>query len=185
MKKLQSFAFCALVTPIITFGATSVLAQQTTDQAIDRKHQTSQRDQDATRSSTGITQSNQGAQQERQSGSQTAMDRQNVRDQSRMENRGYMDAVPARGMQASNLIGAKVSTNSDKDVGPVDDLIIDENGQVVAVVVSVGGFLGMGEKHVAIGWDHVTKSATSDEHELRIDVTREDLRSAPEFEKQD
>jgi len=98
-------------------------------------------------------------------------------------------------MHASDLIGAKVSTSSDKNVGPVEDLIIDRNGQIVAVVVSVGGFLGMGQKHVAIGWDHVTalgaldakkaqeatKSRTADDLELRIDVTREDLRDAPEF----
>lgn len=63
----------------------------------------------------------------------------------------------------------------------MSDLIIDKDGQVVAVVVGVGGFLGMGEKNVAIPWDDVTKSGTAEEQELRIDATREELQSAPEF----
>ncbi len=172
MKKLHSFAFYALVTPVITLGAGSVLAQQSTDQ--DAKHSTS-----------STKQTHQSAQGAKQSDSQAAADRRNMGDQSRMENRDYMASVPANAMQASTLIGTKVRTTIDKDVGSVKDLIIDENGQIVAIVVGVGGFLAMGEKDVAIGWDHVTKSGTADEQELQIDVTREDLRSAPEFEKQD
>jgi sporulation protein YlmC with PRC-barrel domain len=88
-------------------------------------------------------------------------------------------------MHASDLIGAKVKTTGGEDVGPVNDLIIDEKGQVAAIVVGVGGFLGMGQRDVAIGWDDVTRSGTADDLELRIDATREDLRSAPEFKKLD
>lgn len=67
------------------------------------------------------------------------------RDKLRTKNRGYMGSAPANGMQASNLIGAEFKTSSDEDVGSVSDLIIDENGQVAAIVVGVDGFLGMGE----------------------------------------
>ncbi len=102
-----------------------------------------------------------------------------------MENRGYISAVPNNGMQATQLIGATVSTTADQDVGPVNDLIIDEQGQVVAIVVAVGGFLGLGEKDVAIGWKHVTPTGTADEQKLRIDLSRENLRSAPEFDLED
>lgn len=55
----------------------------------------------------------------------------------------------------------------------------------MAVVVGVGGFSGMGEKNVAISWDSVTQTGTANERELRIDATRDELSSAPEFEKQD
>ena len=102
-----------------------------------------------------------------------------------MQNRGYISSAPANGTQASNLIGAGVTTTGGENVGPVSDLIIDQHGQIVAIIVGVGGFLGMGEKDVAIGWDDVTRSGTSDEQELQIDVTREDLRPAPEFARHD
>lgn len=174
MKNLHSFAFYALATPVITLGAGPLLAQQSTDQDVDRQQeqstqqQSTQRDQDAKQSTTKSMESD-----------------QSTSNQSGTQNRGYMGSAPANGMHASNLIGAEVKTSADEDVGPVSDLIIDKNGQVVAIVVGVGGFLGMGERSVAIGWDDVTKSGTSDEPELRIDVTRESLRSAPEFKTRD
>lgn len=189
MKKLHSFALHALVTPVIALGAGSVLAQQAGGQDSDREQQSTQRDQDATlprtTQSDQSTQRDQSTQLARRSDSQTAAGRENTRDESRKQNRGFMDSAPANGMQASDLIGAEVRTTGDEDVGSLDDLIIDENGQVVAIVVGAGGFLGIAEKDVAIGWDDVTRSGASDEQEVQIHMTREDLRSAPEFEKRD
>ncbi len=179
MNKLHSFAFYALVTPAITLGAGSVLAEKSADQDAEREQQSTQRDQ-----GTGQSASDQGKQSAKQSDSNPAVESAE-RDESRTKNQGYMGSAPANGMQASNLIGAEVKTSADEDVGSVSDLIIDENGQVAAIVVGVGGFLGMGEKNVAIGWDEVKRSGESDEQELRINMTREELRSAPKFEMQD
>lgn len=168
MKKLHSFAFYAMVAPALTLGAGSVLAQQSTGQDVDRQQQNTQRDMGAG-----------------QSDPQNAANRQNAGDQTRMQNRDYIGSAPANGMQASDLIGAEVKTSGDEEVGSVGDLIIDQDGKVVAVIVGVGGFLGMGEKEVAISWDRVTRSGTGEEQELRIDSTRQELQSAPEFEPQD
>lgn len=168
MKKLHSVAFYALVAPALALGAGSALAQESTGQDVDRQQQS--------------TQFNQGAEQ---SGAQKAADRQKTGDKSPMENRGYLSAAPPNGMQASELIGTEVNTTGDESVGSVSDLIIDQDGKVAAIVVGVGGFLGMGEKDVAIDWGQVTRSGASDDQELRIDVTRQELQSAPEFEAQD
>jgi sporulation protein YlmC with PRC-barrel domain len=149
MKKLHSFALYALVTPVMTLGAGSLLAQQPTGQNNDRKMQSAQQDQ------------------------------------SRIQNQGYLRSTPANGIQASNLIGADVRTSGNEDVGSVSDLIIDERGQVVAIVVGVGGFLGMGEKDVAIGWGNVTRSEKSDKSKIQVNVTRDSLMSAPEFKRAD
>ncbi|MDO8862086.1 PRC-barrel domain-containing protein [Haliea sp. E1-2-M8] len=185
MNKLHSFAFCALVTPVITFGAGSVLAQQAAGQEIDRNEQSTQRDQGTMQSTTRSTQGDLNSQRMGKSDSQEAADQRKMGDKSHMQNRDHMASIPANGMRASALIGAEVSTAIDKDVGPVEDLIVDENGQIVAIVVGVGGFLGMGEKNVAISWDRVTKTSKDDEQVLTIDMTREDLRSAPEFEMEE
>ena len=88
-------------------------------------------------------------------------------------------------MHGSELIGAEVKTTDDEDVGEVQDLIINERGQVVAIVIGVGGVLGMGEKNVAITWDKLMRSGQSDDLALRIDGTREDLRAAPDFKWRD
>ncbi len=165
MKKLHSFTFYALITPVITLGAGSVLAQP------------SSLDNDSQQKS---TQRNQG---DMNSSPMAIQGQQNS--QAGMKHRGYMDAAPAKGTHASNLIGADVKTAKGENVGSVNDLIIDQKGQVVAIVVSVGGFLGMGEKDVAIGWNEVTRSAISDDNALQIKSTREGLMSAPEFKKAD
>lgn len=156
MKKLNSLVFYALVTPAIALGTGSVLAQQTTDQT---RTQNSQRtmQSDADRKNTGHTNQKQN----------------------------YLSSVPANGAHASNLIGAEVKTANNEDIGEVGDLIIGSNGQVLAIVVSVGGFLGMGEKDVAISWDHVTRSGAADDQQLRVKATREELKAAPNFERMD
>ena len=51
---------------------------------------------------------------------------------------------------ASKLIGTTVVSTNNESIGDVNDVILDRNGQVMAVVVGVGGFLGIGEKDVAV-----------------------------------
>ena len=160
MKKLHSFALYALIAPAIAFGSGAVLAQQSSGSELEQEQQGMQKNQDDMKATTRAP--------------QTA--------QSRMQSTGYMGTAPADGIHASNLIGTEVITTGDEEVGAVSDLIIDQDGQVVGIVVGVGGFLGMGAKDVAIGWDDVQKSGSANELELRIDQSRESLLSAPEFE---
>ncbi len=177
MKKLHSIALCALITPALTIGAGSAMAGQYGGQDKDRDQRGAQHEQQDQR--------DQSAQQKRQSGAQAAADRQSQRAQHRQESRGYMQAAPEQGLKANQLIGADVMSAADESVGPVNDLILNEDGQVVAVVIGVGGFLGIGERDVAIGWGDVTRSGEHDDLELRIDQTRESLRNAPEFKSRD
>lgn len=164
MKKLHSFAFYALVTPFITLTAGPALAQQPAVQDTQRQQQ-----QETT---TPIPKSEQGKQSK-------------MRTETQMGSQGYMTVGPANGMHGSELIGAEVKTTNDEDVGEVKDLIINDRGQVVAILISVGGVLGMGEKNVAIAWDRLMRSGKSDDLALRIDGTHEDLRAAPNFEWRD
>ena len=185
MKKLYSLTFYAMVTPILTFGASSLLAQDSTGQNNDRDQQNTQRQQGATGNGPLVTEGEQNNRRPSQSDSRSMTGNRGAHDQSGMQRKGYMSAAPMGGMQASDLMDAEVETSGDEDIGQVHDLIIDQNGQIVAIVVGVGGFLGMGEKDVAIGWDDVKMSRDDDDMELYIDVTREDLLSAPEYEDQD
>ena len=97
------------------------------------------------------------------------------------QHRGYLNAIPVNATQAGDLTGAKIQTHSGEEVGSVKELIIDETGQVIAILVNIGGFLGMGEKEVAIGWSHITLSGTPEERVLLIDVSSDELKEAPEY----
>ncbi len=177
MKKLHSLAFYALLTPAITLSSGGLLAaqgssedtdlgEQSMGQDADPKTQSPQQDKTVTKSKYNT---DEPADQE-------------MGNQSGMQNKGYMESPPANGMMASDLIGTELKTSGDESVGEIGDLIIDQDGKVVAVVVNVGGFLAMGDKHVAIDWKAVKMSGNPDDRDLRVDMTRDDLQSAPSYE---
>jgi sporulation protein YlmC with PRC-barrel domain len=53
-------------------------------------------------------------------------------------------------MRASKLIGSAIYDPSDQKIGTIDELVLNPDGKVADVVLGVGGFLGAGEKHVAV-----------------------------------
>lgn len=58
----------------------------------------------------------------------------------------------ARQMTSAELVGLDVTNSRREDVGHIEDLILDRQGQLVGVVLSVGGFFGFGDKLVALPW---------------------------------
>ena len=84
---------------------------------------------------------------------------------------------------ASNLMGSSVHSTDDETIGNISDMIINLDGTVEGVVIGVGGFLGLGEKAVAIEMSSLT--VTTDENgdaRLQSSATREDLEAAEEFQ---
>lgn len=62
----------------------------------------------------------------------------------------FMTGMQQGQMMASDLIGTRVVSADNESIGDVNDVVLDHNGQIVAAVVGVGGFLGIGEKDVAV-----------------------------------
>lgn len=54
--------------------------------------------------------------------------------------------------EAGNLIGQSVETTAGERIGEVEAVNIGNDGRVTSVIVGVGGFLGVGERDVALGW---------------------------------
>ena len=57
--------------------------------------------------------------------------------------------------RASKLVGLSVYNEKNESVGSINDMLTDKNGKIVAVVIGVGGFLGVGEHLVAVPFDKV------------------------------
>ena len=57
--------------------------------------------------------------------------------------------------RASKLVGLNVYNDSNESLGSISDLLTDKNGDIKAVVIGVGGFLGVGEHLVAVAFDKV------------------------------
>ena len=114
----------------------------------------------------------------------------------------YLDAAGPNDVLASSLIGMRVyavDTDIDAsqaypadarkewdDVGEVNDVVLDWDGSVKAVVLGVGGFLGMGEKDVAIEMASLRKVRESNDATdwfLVVNTSKELLTNAPAYAK--
>ncbi len=95
---------------------------------------------------------------------------------------GFMHNQEAGEWRASKLIGASVYGQDDKSIGDVNELLIEEDGRVTAVVVGVGGFLGIGEKNVALPLQALNVQRKDGKIEkITVSYTKEQLKGAPAF----
>jgi sporulation protein YlmC with PRC-barrel domain len=82
---------------------------------------------------------------------------------------------------ATEITGRNVYGPNNERIGDVNDLLIDKDGKVVALVVGVGGFLGIGEKAVAIPYSAVKSMSGADGDRMTVTNTKADLEAAPRF----
>jgi len=98
----------------------------------------------------------------------------------------------------SKFKGTNVIGSDNAKVGDVTDMLFDKNGKIIGLIVGVGGFLGIGEKNVAIAMDAfqmmpadsgTTGSAGSaarqpDPTDVKLKVTwsKDQLKNAPDFQ---
>jgi hypothetical protein len=86
---------------------------------------------------------------------------------------------------ASKFNGTDVIGTNDEKIGDVSDLLFDKDQKVVAFIVGVGGFLGIGSKDVAIDPASFQPVAGKDANDmkLRLSMTKDELKAAPAFER--
>lgn len=97
-----------------------------------------------------------------------------------------VDAEPIVREQAPNelrvdwITGTTVTSPDGETIGNVNDLIIDgETGEMTAAILSVGGFLGIGAKQIAVNWSEL--QIDYDANEISMNLTREQADAAPEY----
>ena len=83
------------------------------------------------------------------------------------------------------VIGKEVVNVMDEEVGTIADLVMDQEQKLVGVVLSVGGFLGIGDKWVAIPLDQIDFPTDEQPARLLVAVTEEQLKNAPDFVTRD
>jgi len=91
-------------------------------------------------------------------------------------------------MLASKFKGTNVMGTDDAKIGDVSDILFDKNGKILAYVVGVGGFLGIGAKDVAIEPSSFkvepdnSTTAKAGDVKLRLSMTKDELKNAATFE---
>ena len=92
---------------------------------------------------------------------------------------------PIDSFYSDDLIGTSLTSRvGEKEIGEINELIINKNGQIVAAIVDVGGFLGMGQKSVAIDWQAMDHTVDMDGHHvLHVNATEQTLKNTPEYQR--
>ncbi len=99
-------------------------------------------------------------------------------------NRDELDEVAMDQIRSEDFVGTTVYGANDQNVGEVGDVIMTADGKVDAVVLDVGGFLGIGEKEVAVGLDNLTfmKNADGDMY-VYTSLTKEQLEAQAAYDE--
>jgi sporulation protein YlmC with PRC-barrel domain len=84
-------------------------------------------------------------------------------------------------MSGAAIIGATVQNENHETVGKVQDVYVDSVGAIKKVVVSVGGFLGMGAKNVAVNWSDIRFSRDDESVVLTTTWTKDSLKEMPDY----
>ncbi|KQV32327.1 photosystem reaction center subunit H [Rhizobium sp. Root1203] len=95
----------------------------------------------------------------------------------------YLTEQSADQVSANTYIGQSVYNGQNESIGSVNDLIMKKDGGIVAAVIGVGGFLGIGEKNVAVPMEKVTIAQNTQDGSVKLTTseTAESLKAAPEF----
>jgi hypothetical protein len=83
----------------------------------------------------------------------------------------------------SKVKGADVLGSDDKKIGDVSDILFSKDGKIEAYVLSVGGFLGVGAKEVALAPSSLQLTQDKDEWKFKISMSKDQLAQAPNFER--
>ena len=84
---------------------------------------------------------------------------------------------------ASDIYKANVYDPSENKIGDVTDLIVDRSGTVTAAIISVGGFIGVGQKDVMIPFNELKVSTRDGKDWFVLNRTKDDLKMLPTFDK--
>lgn len=97
---------------------------------------------------------------------------------------GYIASTAAGQVLASDYMDRTVYGSTDQSVGEIKDMVFDPmTGTVSAVVLGVGGFLGVGEKNVAVPLSQLKFASRNGKPWVSITATKDELKAAPDFKK--
>jgi sporulation protein YlmC with PRC-barrel domain len=86
--------------------------------------------------------------------------------------------LPQNAMTVTNYYKQNVYDPSDSKIGEIMDVLVNQDGKVDAFIVSVGGFLGMGEKDVAVPFNAIHGTEKNGKWYLTMNTTKDALKNA-------
>ena len=92
-----------------------------------------------------------------------------------------LNSLPGQSLTVTDWYKQSVYDPSNNKIGEVKDVLVTQDGKISALIVSVGGFLGMGEKDVAVPFTSVKHTMKDGSSYLTLDTSKDALKAAPGF----
>jgi hypothetical protein len=94
-------------------------------------------------------------------------------------NSKILSSVPAQSVTLADWYKQSFYDPSNAKIGEVRDVLLSSDGKVTALIVGVGGFLGIGEKDVAVPFNAIKHETRDGKVYLTMDATKDELKAAP------
>jgi len=91
-------------------------------------------------------------------------------------------SIPDNAATITHWYKQPIYDQADNRIGEIDDVLVDREAKIVALIIGVGGFLGMGEKHVAVPYNAVrVTTKNNNKWYLVMNSNKDALKNAPGF----
>lgn len=96
------------------------------------------------------------------------------------------DPVPVQQVPTSSalaIMGHTVDGPNGKDIARIADILIDASGQPVAAVIDFGGFLGVGNRRIAVDWKTLHFAPADKDHPITLEMSLDQIKAAPDYKE--
>lgn len=83
--------------------------------------------------------------------------------------------------EATSILGRSVHGPDGNQVGRIADVLVDDQGQPRAAVIDFGGFMGVGNRRIAVAWRALHFLPAAQQYHIRIDMTVDQIKATPEY----
>lgn len=85
-------------------------------------------------------------------------------------------------LRTSKIVGAEVYNDANENIGSVEDIVLKADGSMDEVVLSVGGFIGIGNKYVAVPYSDLKISRDGNSLKITTKATKDSLKALPDYQ---
>ncbi len=97
------------------------------------------------------------------------------------DNARLQTSIPNNAVTVTDWYKQDVYDPNNNKIGQISDVLVDKSGKISTLIIGVGGFLGAGEKDVAVPFDEVQATTKDNKVHLVMNTTKDALKNAPGF----
>ena len=84
--------------------------------------------------------------------------------------------------EATSVLGRTVRDAAGEAIGRITDILVDETGQPRAAVINFGGFMGVGDRRIAVVWRALHFAPMSEQGKILLEMTADQIKAIPSYQ---